>query len=108
MTCRTLNRTGTAFFVAAFTLAVNGIGNRDIAVSRVAFTTGHRLLAFVVALIARNAISLVGRMGLMIKEHFSCRGLEHESYGFFRDLLGESRVADHAYDKQDSCQGKCQ
>jgi hypothetical protein len=60
------------------------------------------------AIIARHAIPLVGHMGFMIKQDFSCSGLKDEPYGFFRCFLREGRIADNAYQKEDRPKGKCQ
>jgi len=111
MARRTLHRTGTAIFVAALTVYVQGVGPLWVAVWAMAVftTTRHRaFLLFVMAIIARYAIALVGHMGFVIKQDFSRGGLEDEPYGFFRCFLRESRIADNAHQKEDRPKGKCQ
>ena len=97
--------------MAAFAIGVHSIAPFGVAVRAMAILTTTRagtFLFFVMAIIARNAIPCVGRMGFVIKQDLSRSRLEHEPYGFFRGFLREARVADNAYDEQDCRKGKCE
>jgi len=65
-------------------------------------------LFLVMAIIARHAIPLVGHMGFVIKQDFSCSGLKDEPDGFFGCFLRERRIADNAHQKENGCKGECQ
>jgi hypothetical protein len=97
--------------MAALAIGVKGITPFGVAVRAMAILTTTRLgflLFFVMAIIARNTISLVRRVCLMVKQDTSCGRLEHEPHRFFRSLCREGSVTDNAHNEKDCRKGKCQ
>jgi hypothetical protein len=102
MTLSAVYRATATFIVAVFALGVQNIHplRRIFPFRVVAFTARGRCVTFIfkvmVAISTFDAVTIFGKMSLVIKENVTARILEHNPDGIFRGFFCKCCVTNHA------------